>query len=285
MGYRGNLPSIDKQNDEIRIFIVGGSSVFNGQPPIAELIENEFRKYSHENINVYNWGVVSSVSGMELTRIIFEISDFHPDLIILYNGANDMTHPLYWDPRPGYPFNFIVYENNVLLNFDKETDISFFAYKSNLLRMLFRKYFRNKLVDLYQARQEVNYNTEMWQNEIAEIYVTNIQKANLVSHSVGSELIVFFQPMIFFKDPLHELEEKIIDSLSYKHHLIIREKIFNLIEKTNSDENIQFFDLSDFYDNYPNQIFTDIVHTNQTAKEAISKQIYTYLKNNIQSKK
>ncbi len=55
---------------------------------------------------------------MELARLVFEALAYQPDLIVSYSGANDIILPLSADPRPGYPFNFMIREYNPLLDKD-----------------------------------------------------------------------------------------------------------------------------------------------------------------------
>lgn len=118
LGYRGSAPSATKGINEYRIIILGGSTVFAGEPPITTLLQQQFEANGLSNIRIYNFGVVSSVSSQELARILFETVDLKPDLIAMYNGANDIWQNHLYDPRPGYPFNFIAYELNPLLESD-----------------------------------------------------------------------------------------------------------------------------------------------------------------------
>ena len=49
-------------------------------------------------MEVYNFGAASSGSGQGLARILYEVVDLDPNLIIMYNGANDFEHPFFGDP-------------------------------------------------------------------------------------------------------------------------------------------------------------------------------------------
>lgn len=92
-------PQMPKTREEYRVFFLGGSTVYVGKPPIADLVQRLFHEHGIKNVKVYNFGVVSSVSGMELARIVFELSDLAPDLIVMYNGGNDILQPWSWDRR------------------------------------------------------------------------------------------------------------------------------------------------------------------------------------------
>lgn len=284
MGYRGKEPAKNKKSGEFRIFVMGGSTVFDGEPPIPQLLEEQFKKNGFFNVNVYNFGVVSSTSKMELARILFEVSDYKPDLIVFYNGANNITHPYYWDPRPGYPFNFVAYENNVLLKDIKNYPaFLLLCYKSNLLRILFHKQFIERFADLDKTRNEVGYDSERWRKNIALEYVTSLNKARIIANSYRAKFIVFFQPMVYFKKELSAKENELVDSLVKQHHSDVREKI--ILYSKLYGRNLEFVDLSEVYNNYNQQLFMDIVHTNQYAKEIIAPIIYQHILSNIEMPK
>ncbi|HIA36389.1 MAG TPA: hypothetical protein EYN89_06525, partial [Flavobacteriales bacterium] len=118
LGYVEEAPSKTKPPDEFSIFLLGGSTVYAGNPTISKLLENTFHNNGFPNVRCYNWGIPASTSGMELARIVYEIYDYTPDLIIMYNGGNDLMINLWADPRPGFPFNYFIYENNPLLEKD-----------------------------------------------------------------------------------------------------------------------------------------------------------------------
>ncbi|MHC4748853.1 MAG: hypothetical protein ACYTFW_03165 [Planctomycetota bacterium] len=283
-GYRGKPPLMPKPPGEFRVFMLGGSTVFLGEPPISELVEEEFRKNGSENVKFYNFGVVSAVSGMELSRIVFEISDLEPDLIVMYNGGNDILHPYEYDPRPGYPFNFIVYENNPLLESDVKLypSLNLLLYGSNLARSFFPHYFVRKFVPMKQERRKAAWGTDKWRSEIAHRYVSNVIKADKVSKAFGSGFIAFFQPMVYCKNPL-SLEEKNYrpDPELEKHCIGVRDWIFQHMQKLEMESAPLLVDLSNIYDGISTTIFTDNIHTKQNSKNVVTKAIYQNIVENF----
>ena len=286
LGYPGTKPSPSKEPNEFRIFVVGGSTVVQGNPTITDLLEEQFKDKGAKNVKVYNSGVISSVSGQDLTRILFEVSDFKPDLIIMYNGGNDILSAYSTDPRPGYPFNFIVYENNPLVDRGVRTypSIALFAYGSNLLRYLLKPYFTKKFIPLEQIRQKVKWGSDEWKDNIARVYVKNLARANKISYAFGAEFIVFFQPMVFYKDPLAP-EEQLIYPEQREYCLDMRRRVLSEIDvlKKNSPS-LKFVDLSDIFDNIPECVFTDVIHTRQVYKIIDAKEMYKYIVSNFKIK-
>ena len=206
---------------------------------------------------MYNFGVVSSVSGMELARIVFELSDLAPDLIVMYNGGNDILQPWSWDPRPGYPFNFIVYENNPLLDKDISSypAISLFLYGSNMMRYLFRNHFIDEFIPLEQTREGSQYKSVQWKEKIANQYISNVVKENSISKSLGMEFIAFFQPLVYFKKTLSGKEQRSYNAEEADFAKEMRELILSQIEDIDDQHKAKIMDLSGIYNEESNQIF------------------------------
>lgn len=279
-GYRGSSPSAIKDVNEYRIIMLGGSTVFDGEPPIATLLQQEFETNKFPNVRVYNYGVVSSVSSQELVRILLEVVDLKPDLIVMYNGGNDVWQNWQYDPRPGYPFNFITYELNPLLESDVRSypAITLFFYGSNLVRKYCRGMLRRQFLNLDELRKSVNYGSEQWRDKIAEIYVNNLIKADKISQAFGAKFVVFFQPTVFYKDILSTEEKKCFEDKPFTEHMLdMRTKVLAKIHQTNMEKAGKFVDLSDIYDNTAEQVFTDLIHTKQNAKIVIAKAIYDHI--------
>lgn len=277
-GYRGKSPAKEKQKGEYRIFLLGGSTVFLGEPPLPVLVEDLFRKNGNNNISVFNYGVLSSVSGMELSRIIYEIVDYKPDLIIMYGGGNDLGVPAYYDPRPGYPYNFMIYESNPILESDLKAypTLLMTAYGSNLLRRLFPDFFINNLVPLDRLRKEAKWGTKEWEDKIVSCYVSNLIKASTISEAFGTQFIAFFQPVIFYKQTLTDAEVNWSGS-QVADYLYMRENIKAGIDAFKKEKNINYIDVSNIFAVTPETVFTDSIHITAKANSVIAAEIYRHI--------
>jgi len=287
-GYRGKEPATPKPPGEFRVFVLGGSTVFLGEPPISDLVEEEFRRGGSENVRVYNYGVVSSISGMELSRIVFEIADLEPDLIVMYNGANDVLHPYKWDPRPGYPFNFIVYENNPLLESDVRSypTWSLLLYGSNLARSVLPHFFVRRFVPMAQERRKAGWGSDDWRAEIAKSYVASLVKAEKISHAFGAEFIAFFQPLVYYKDPLStEEQNNRFDPELQKHCLDVRDRINEYVRLLDGESAPRLVDLSDILDGIQKTMFTDMAHMKQESNVVIAAAIHGHIVRNFRTQK
>lgn len=267
LGYRGPSPDTFPQPEEYRIFVLGGSTVFNGSPPVTEILQSRLIEAGHTGARVFNFGVVSSSSPMALSRVLHEIVDYHPDLVVFYNGANDISQPLHWDPRPGYPFNFIAYERNVLLrDIEEYPGIALLAYNSYLLRQLYRPYFSNKFGNLDSLQRRAGHFTDPWKRDIAATYMQSLRKTDRLGKAFGFEFLAVLQPTLHFKETIHPLEEPFISDYDTPYHQEMREIILEMSE----DHDFRFTDASLLFTGDTSLIFTDDVHITQSAKEQVA---------------
>jgi len=276
-GYRGMYPSKNKPRNEYRVILLGGSSVYIGDPTVAELLTEVFQKNGYSNVRVYNFGVISNNSSQELMTIVTEISELQPDLIIQYDGANDLYHPLYYDPRPGYPYDYLVYETSPLLYPKKLSAVKFLFYKNPLVRFIgerfFPNYYINQFLPLNQLRQEAGYGSDLWKERIADTYVSNIMKAQKVSEAFGSEYIAIFQPTVYLKKHVTEEEQPILQPSETVYFNEVKMKILKKVSSS-FNQNIPFIDLDPYFDAVEDTMFMDVMHVYQEKQLLIAQTIY-----------
>ena len=111
-GFRGKFSG---SSESYNVAIFGGSTTYNGDPPIIEMVRNIITDEGI-NIEVFNFGSVSSNHTQHVHRLL-EFSDrFRFDLVIFYGGGNETLQYASYDPRPGHPYNFFFrYELNPLM--------------------------------------------------------------------------------------------------------------------------------------------------------------------------
>jgi len=280
LGYRGDVPTMPKAQDEYRIIVLGGSTVFMGHPPIPRLLQYQFEKEDCQKVKVYNLGVVSSVSGMELARLVFEAVDYKPDLIISYSGFNDIDQPFSADPRPGYPFNFMAYESNPLLesNIKEYPLFSLIAYGSNLARYFFPGYFLERFGRIKDLREEAGYGSQEWRQSIARTYISNMLKSQRIAHAYGADFMAVFQPALYFKDHLSQSEQALIHKERMNNSVAIRELVRQTVAQAQQQDNLNFKDFSDIFDENQEAVFKDRVHLHFRYRPEIAHRLYALIK-------
>lgn len=104
-----NLPK-EKPPGQVRIAFLGGSlvelaSTFDVALPgsLRRILRDTYRG---RDIEVINAGIQSCVSRQSVAQLLFTVVDYHPDIVILYDGGNDLGLPLTYESRPNFPYNF-----------------------------------------------------------------------------------------------------------------------------------------------------------------------------------
>lgn len=84
-----------REKGELRIFVVGGSTVANVRKPpgerIADYMQQALRARGY-NARVFNFGVPSYTSFNEMSLVLGKLLNLKPDLIVAYNGVNDVFY-------------------------------------------------------------------------------------------------------------------------------------------------------------------------------------------------
>jgi lysophospholipase L1-like esterase len=104
LGYRNDEFSLEKPSNVYRIVALGGSSTYdiriedNHKTFTAQLEKLLTEEYGYQNVEVINAGVPGYNSWEILTNLEFRVLDLDPDLIIIYEGTNDV-HARLVEPR------------------------------------------------------------------------------------------------------------------------------------------------------------------------------------------
>ena len=103
LGYRNEEFPVKKPEGTYRIAVIGGSSAYtiyvddNEKTFTAELEEILKDDYGYTNVQVINAGVGGYNSWESLINLEYRVLDLDPDLIIVYQGTNDV-HPRLVEP-------------------------------------------------------------------------------------------------------------------------------------------------------------------------------------------
>src|SRR5688572_12048085 len=96
LGYRNDEISLEKPSNVYRIVALGGSSTYdvriedNKKTFTAQLEKLLKEKYGYQNVQVINAGVPGYNSWEILVNLEFRVLDLDPDLVIIYEGTNDV---------------------------------------------------------------------------------------------------------------------------------------------------------------------------------------------------
>ena len=237
------------KSDDFTIAFFGGSTGYRGNPNLPIMIEKILKENNFKNGKVFisNFSVEASNHNQHLHMLTEFVLTNKVDLVIFYGGWNETVCHLYYDPRPGYHFNFF-YTHDVP-HWKK-----FLVENSKIFMSL-----QHKIVN----REKFNQNTrtrlsEKWNKDIVENYIGTLNKANLVVNILEpnveqrSNFIAFYQPFDLTQSPeimpVHdEIKEK-SRSLPWLH------------------------DINDVLLETENSYF-DLIHIQQHARELVAEAI------------
>jgi len=266
-GFRGN--ELENNEDIYRIVIVGGSTVFGtavfDHESIPAELANDFDDF--ENVEIINAGIASITSNEEIFHIKNKINTIKPDLIIIYDGANDVHYKI----------------TNYSVPSSDSTTISFKD---------FQEYFRTPVVIYRNLISPLlsNFQTDDKKNnnapgKIMESYKENFQLSDKVSEKWYQNMkdfcdfsnknniksVVIIQPTIYHGKKIltnYETGFYLDDIFTKTTFTKMREKLGQLPECTLK------VDLSDVFENVEIGIYRDGVHLNNQGNKLIANKIY-----------
>jgi hypothetical protein len=204
-----------KPAGELRIFVLGGSTAFNGAPlakSIPGQIETELRRRGFSGATVYNFGIVSAVSGQELALLTHMLVDYAPDVVISYGFGNDVISPYQNDPRPGFPLNFVALQIGTQAlagRLDLRTALASQLFRSRVIALAFSVRDQEIRLPMGELRDAVGYGTPEWEAAIVRAYSDNMHRMCQLGRAFNFKIYAVMQPLIFQKSPLSDLETKI----------------------------------------------------------------------------
>ena len=113
-GFRVSAPDYElpraKPAGQLRVAFLGSSAVQLGSTYETTLPGSLKRllqeKHPGRDVEVINAGIQSCVSRQSIAHFLFTVRDYQPDVVILYDGVNDIGLPLTYESRANYPYNF-----------------------------------------------------------------------------------------------------------------------------------------------------------------------------------
>lgn len=278
LGYPGPAPSDDKPLGEVRIFLQGGSTVFLGRPTLATLLEERFRASGQPHVRVFNCGVISQMSGQELARLTHELVHYHPDLVVHYGGGNDLVSPLVCDPRPGYPYDFLVAERDLHSLRAQPSDLAWLlAGNSRLVDHFAGDWLAERLLGLERLRRETGFGSASWRQAIVEAYGRHLVEARDVARSAGADWVAIWQPLVYFKRSLTADEDR--PQWMYAEMRDHAEDCSRRLSEwvASLDRPLDTVDLREHFVDAPETVFTDFVHVTQAAHPSLAAAIHAAL--------
>jgi hypothetical protein len=274
-----------KPASELRIFVLGGSTVVLGKPieaTLPRLIEAHLQANGLPQARVYNFGVVSFVSGQELALLVHRLIDLKPDLVIAYDGGNDLFQPWAYDPRPGYPFNYVTEEEAMSALSNAEGDmktVASLARDSAVVQALLgtTDWINRVSIRIASLRRAVNYGGAQWKAAVVAAYVRNITAMCRVARANGALFVDFFQPLLAYSKTLDDRHlaaaggDVIVRGLREQRDMVLQ-AVGGQFAAPSTEAECRFGDFSGLLENEPDA-YADIIHIDNIPNQMIGRRI------------
>ena len=267
MGLRGDEISLEKQKDVVRILMLGGSTTFgyyslDDDSTIPSFLQKKLNESSDVTFEVINGGHWSAASAFE-TKFLENNLELQPDIVIVYDGYNEITTPL--------P-NDISDDKTQLQMFIKQLD--FYSYTPRAITKILHEInsnqinpFSNDLNTVTAGYVEKDYivRAEQWGQRWATTCDTML--------SEELKIIVFLQPILgssertrseYKENLIHENAKQDLD-----HYYLYKEQLSKIDSHCTSA-----IDISNTFKNNNIPLFTDLIHTGSYANNIIAEKIY-----------
>jgi len=265
---------LSKNQPEIDLFFFGGSSMWGSgikdANTIPSLTGSELTRKGF-NLSCTNFGESGYVSTQEVTKLILELKNGHvPDIVIFYDGANDMFSSLQ-SGKAGIPQN--EYKREKEFNTLKEKKKSFLLFFQSL-RTLSTVQFINRQFGVKQIAFK-----ELQESELQDLaqstvhyYNENIRLVNALAKEYGFAAFFYWQPTIFNKVYLSEYE---------KSEMMHVNGLRKFTEEVNSRlfmddllyENIRFYNLTNLFGEIRDPLFIDWCHICKNGNLVVSQRL------------
>lgn len=214
LGFRDEEVSETKPSNEIRLFIMGGSTVFGWAaqekdtiPTMIERLSSEYlhKKNSEKTLRIINAGVPWYASWHETASVIFRVLPLKPDWIIILDGLNDAAQAI----NPNWAPMHRGFQDlpTTLATQKRKRDGNFAA------RLLQQSQALSYFLAKYQARQQTR--SGVYRPEVWDQYDNYMRWLNGLLASQNVRFSVFLQPVMAVDRDILEIE-RITDASALK---------------------------------------------------------------------
>lgn len=261
-GFRGDEISQDKDDSIFRIFVLGGSTTINlrsisDEKTLPGYLQNFFNiNKPNQKFEVINAGIPRISSTQELSIVENKLINFQPDMIIIYDGTNDLELPYGHTPS----------KNDLRAKVGDFIKRIFPYWETG--RVIFNIIDKNShseesySFDLSSVDKKVN----LWKNNIEQICLQG--KANTF------DTVIILQPILGTGERILTQYEKNQFLLYDQGNALIGYDKFG-DELNNLNEHCTIVkDFRNVFDNQTGSIFYDNAHIKFQANEIVAEEIF-----------
>lgn len=251
------------KNEDYKIAILGGSTSDSDLYWYKSWPEVFYEQYCGcgKNITIINGAIAGYNSAQELIKLMRDMINLKPDMLIIFDGINDITAKA-----------------------NSGRSLFGFSYLKTILKYLTE---RSK-IDQYVLPVTMNDNIEIWAGvesdtcDVIEKWQDNIKYMEAISKINGVKFHAFLQPMLFGKkkaSTLHEASLMKVNEIALGSWFKEQCCIFRNIGSVMNDKYEYFHDLSQIFDYC--DVYMDECHVYERGNIIIAQEIYKYIASDI----
>lgn len=257
--YRGNddrLSGItvygNEDSDDYRIAVLGGSTTDAGLYPFKTWAEFLYEYWPNKALTIYNAGVAGYNSAQELIKLIRDVLQFKPDMILVYDGYND-THI---NPKEPFAFDYVK---------------RIFEFANRNMENQWKKEYDGLAGT--DSTEEVIYSA----SDCMDVWISNVELMQAIAASRGIKFYDFMQPMLGSKRNKTKEEVGLLLSATayYENdtYMRIAEQFREEIYDRKIEERYDYiFDLSHIFDDIED-VYLDEIHVKEKGNKIIAQEI------------
>ncbi len=261
-GFRGPEVSQIKEDGTYRIFVAGGSTTISLRAPSDEQTHPGFLQELFNNseldfpIEVINAGTPSFTSSQELSVVENKLVNFEPDLVVIYDGTNDLNLPYGHIPAKTSFRSTITDGFNRYLPFWETIPITYHLLNN----------FGNEEKSFTFDSSTTELKVDLWKN--------NIRKICEIGNEQNFDVVILLQPILGSGNKkLTEHEQKQFDRFDHEKVLKSYQNFSNELIYL-EDHCTQVLDFRNIFDSYDGELYFDNAHVKYQANKIIAENIF-----------
>lgn len=236
--YPGFMVYGDEREDDLKIVVLGGSTTDGTMYPFKSWSQLLYEEMGEKGVTIYNGGVCSYTSGQELFKLIRDVFQLNPNIVITYDGYNELA----FTTCVQYPFAFLYLEKVFRYAEDHIEDSSSVSFGNAAGCGWF----------------------ENWLNNIRSMYA--------LANERNIQFFSFCQPVLISKKKKAIREKNILLSMLGTTEELFTKESFREHMCQMNDKPAYMYDLSHIFDD-EDDVYMDVCHVWEKGNRIIAREI------------
>lgn len=283
-GFRSPEFSVRKAPGVYRIVVLGGSAALTGSdeahtfPGRLRIALN--RGAGGPRYEVINTGTPGFTSTQELFLTAAQVAAWTPDLVIVYDGRNDM----FYGSMPSYRPNWVPRNDEVIAFLRKPAAAAVPAERYPFLYTLYRSRVARPAAAVEPSAAYATPEGKRFaytpHRDAVDVYRGNLRSLVAITRERGARVVLVYQPTLLHKAVRTSQEEAVVSALAPRYTAAMGLMLplgAQAMREAANVEHVPMLDLTAIFDDVPGTMFIDDVHPTDAGNEIVARRIYTLI--------